>query len=240
MGTLGGDHGDDRALAVVIDLRADAERGPHRGFLAVSADDQAGMHGPAVIKGEHGVALAVVVQRLEARRGDDIDMRLGCQPVTQCRDHRRVGHHIAQRRQIVFVGGHRHTAEMTGLGDMQTLDGGRGIGHRSPQIQRLEHGPRAPGQGRGACPEIVIGRRIEGHGLDQGHRQAGIGQRTGQARPGQPATDDGDIVFATHVGLASLIRVSMSSGFLTTSPVNTSGPAQVMSTSSSIRMPMPR
>ncbi len=77
-------------------------------------------------------------------------------------------------------------------------------------------------------------------GFDEDGRERQLAERAGERGADEPAADDQDVALARRAHAEPAIRRSIASASFGSSAVSTSGPSRVISTSSSIRMPMPR
>src|SRR5690606_2006942 len=155
---------------------------------------------------------------------------------------------IAQCRHAFIRGVHARRAGMALIGDMNLADRLGAPGQVGPDPQALEQSAAAMGQRRGAVVvtrlPAALDRRL---GLDQANLPAGLAGAILQPQR-QTGTDHAaadDVQAGAHAGRsiaarARAISASISSASRGTLPVSTSWPSRVTTTSSSMRIPMPR
>src|SRR5690554_4268834 len=159
-----------------------------------------------------------------------------------------VFHYVAQGGHPLLLGMHAGRARMPPVGDVYLPDRLGAPGQLLPDAQALEQPAAAMGQGGGSV--VVAGlpaplnRRL---GLDQANGPARLAgtvlQRQCQTGPDHAPADN--IQAVAHAGTLAAVRAaaisaSISSASRGTLPVRIWCPSRVTSTSSSIRMPIPR
>ncbi len=131
-------------------------------------------------------------------------------------------------------------AETAALGDVDRANGFGLPLQRAPQPEPFENALRAVGERRHAPVEA---RRLERRGLesfDEHDIERQLGERACERRADQPAADDEHVRLPLGRHSAAPMSCSTSSTEDGNAAVSTSGSLRVTTTSSSIRMPMPR
>ncbi len=233
---------DQRVLAVTVGRDVDAEGRADLRIDAVGGDDE-----PRVDRLPRVRVLDVDAHALGVRtHGDDPRGREAAQPrrmleaAPQTADETRVLHRVAERRDAFLARVDARRAEAPALADMDRQDR-LGLVGRVPETELLEDPPRAVRERRRAAVETGLLEapglvRLEQHDVERQARE-----RVDERRADEAAADDGDVGRerrAAH-GPVPTSR-SISSAELGNVFVSTSAPSFVTSTSSSIRMPMPR
>src|SRR5690606_3487887 len=167
--------------------------------------------------------------------------------------------HIAQRWPLALLRVELDTAETSALADMDIGDGGGVMVERLPEAETFQDAAAAIRECRGARIEARSVHRwrqlrdIGGGGNRETFRDkyaqctvAELVQQQRKADADHTAAGDHDIVInrggaaRAHAAWLPRISCSMSPTVLGTSSVSTSQPVFVTTTSSSMRMPMPR
>ena len=181
-------------------IGADAQRIAQRGTGAVGGDQQAGAQRTWTGSGfKPGLdMLIVLLQRRDACRAQALQIgqfrQARFQRGTQLARH----DHGAERIQPACRSIQLHAAEITATGDMDMPDRCRRRRDMAPYTQRLQRIDAGTRQRQIAFIE-TRGRRRQGRRrFGQRHTQSGTFQRTGQAAPDQPATDDQHIAEIFH------------------------------------------
>ncbi len=234
------DVGDQGVVADVPVAGADAEPVTGARAGAVGGDQQRRVQLFAIV--QHGfIAVAGAADAGERGRGAQGDGRIRFHGAQQHMAEPAVFHHRAQARQVLLRGGEPGQAEPAAPGHVHGVDAGGVLQHRVLQAELLENRQAAGGQRRAAGVEAGRVRRLAGGQGVAFHQhdlaRPVVAQQQRQGRPRHAAADDER---GSAHARASRMSASMSSMALGTSRVSTSQPSLVTSTSSSMRMPMPR
>jgi hypothetical protein len=231
-------------LRIVVLGRRDAERGANRGASAVRAD-----HEPRTNRARAGLdpRFGRVAADLELRDGrgcEHTEAGRALEPLPERLSERRVLDRVAEGLDALLLRPDPRGAEAAALGNVHgsnRLGAGSELG---PDAEGRENSLRRVRERGGPAVEA---RLLELRGLarlDEHHVERQLGERAGERGADGAAADDQHVAVETLGEARAHARVAISASISSTeaarSAVSTSGPSRVTSTSSSIRMPIPR
>ena len=236
---LRGEVARERDVVAAVDADREPGRAPHCGVRAVRPD-----HEPCG-DGDRTVRAGRRDERFPAPHLDRLDggtdplepacaeLGVGVEGLVQPSFERPGRGYVAERIHPALPGPDPGEAEAPPPGDMDLRDGGRVPPDLVPQTERAIEPGRAERQGKAARVGATAAPRI-----DHRDRERPPAERLREGGADEPAADDRDIAPPDHA--ADPTMPSRSSTDLGREVDRTSTPSRVTSTTSSIRMPIPR
>jgi hypothetical protein len=240
---------DDGGLLVVVDARRDAERLPQLRARAVRRDHEAGADYAHLALGRHAHRYRVRADveaddlgRRDARKARLRGLRLGSQRLPERPPQHPVLDRVAERVDTLLPRIDPRRAEAPALADMNEADRLGLVPDGVPEAELLEHALRAVRERRRAAVEARTFEGIDAARLDQHGFQGQTRERVREQGTDEAAADDQHIAVGRGSvrHQAAAMKDSTSATLVGMPVVSTCGPSRVTSTSSSMRMPMPR